>query len=99
MTCTGNQNPLRLLYVTCNVSRSPTYVRPFTDLAVVGDEQWERSSGKGRLVWGEGPYDGGVEGTLQIQFDDPARNFCQLDIHGGTSGQELVDRWWRDAPL
>ncbi|TQM32252.1 serine/threonine-protein kinase [Nocardia bhagyanarayanae] len=100
LSCQGNQDPLDTLTAVCNANLNPAQLRPFSDIALVGDERWERPSGRGRLVWGDSrPPDGRPSGSLQIQFDDPARNFCQLVVSGGATGRELVDRWWRDAPL
>ncbi|MFD0000599.1 serine/threonine-protein kinase [Nocardia sp. NPDC127526] len=100
MSCQGNGNPLDTLLVTCSTSRIPMSLPRIADAVVVGREQWERSSGRGLLEWADSTdLQGQAQGILQVQFDDPARNFCTLYLWGGANGQDLVDRWWRDAPL
>ncbi|MGW0249640.1 serine/threonine-protein kinase [Nocardia goodfellowii] len=101
LSCYGNEDPMEWMLVSCNANLAPTLLSRPTDGTIAGDELWERPSGRGRMVWGNNPdlRTGRPEGMLIIQFDDPARNFCQLSVQGGSSGQELVDRWWRDAPL
>ncbi|GAB4586615.1 serine/threonine-protein kinase [Nocardia sp. IFM 10818] len=98
LTCRGNGNPLDQLAVVCNTDRSPATIGTIVDITVTGDEQWERPSGRGRLIWADTAQTP-AEGFLQIQFDDPARNFCRLLVWGGASGQDLRDRWWPTAPL
>lgn len=100
LACHGNGDPLVTLSVLCNGNRTPTAVRAFPDMVNVRDEPWERPTGRGRVVWGDTRLDSGAPvGTLLVQFDDPGRNYCSLMSMGGTTGQELADRWWRDAPL
>ncbi|MGI5216977.1 serine/threonine-protein kinase [Nocardia sp. CA-290969] len=98
--CDGNRDPLVVLSVLCNANRTPTGIRAFSYMTNVREEAWERPSGRGRLIWGDSRLDSGRQvGDLLVQFDDPERNFCSLLVSGGASGQELVDRWWRDAPV
>lgn len=102
LECEGNRNPLSLITVGCRANRRPRDL-PTTageDVTVSRIQPWERASNRGqmRVSDAEAPG-GGPEGFLQIQFDDPARNFCVLVAWGGTSGDDLLDRWWRDAPL
>ncbi|MBB5916583.1 serine/threonine-protein kinase [Nocardia transvalensis] len=99
MSCQGDRNPVDHLSVLCNANRTPSTVPRFAEVTIVGDQPWERASGRGRLVWGDTVDDRGPRGILGIQFDDPARNHCLITLFGGADGQELVDRWWHDAPL
>jgi serine/threonine-protein kinase len=75
-------------------------IEPFTNAAVARDEQWERPSGRGRVIWQDitGPT-GRPEGAVQVEFADGGRSFCQLRLFGGDSGRDLLDRWWRNAPI
>ncbi|QLY34207.1 serine/threonine protein kinase [Nocardia huaxiensis] len=97
--CRGNKDPLDWMLLSCNANRYPRSMPQYADVTVQGDERWERSSGRGRVVWGTAPSPAGTSGVLDVLFDDPARNFCLLNVYGGTEGQILADRWWRDAPL
>ncbi|GAB2536780.1 hypothetical protein GCM10027167_46800 [Nocardia heshunensis] len=100
LTCRGNSDPMDLLVVTCTPDRSPARLEPDTSYTQIGNQQWQRSSGQGHMQWGEvANGTGGREGALHIQFDDPARNFCELTVAGGATGQELIDRWWQPSPL
>lgn len=97
LSCQGNRKPVDSVLVMCNANRTPTTVRAYTDVKVTGDERWERPTGTGRVIWSDAPDP--AQGIVQIQFDDPARNYCQLHVWGGATGQEVMDRWWPDAPL
>ncbi|WP_062991252.1 serine/threonine-protein kinase [Nocardia anaemiae] len=106
LSCTGNRDPVVMMLLSCNTNRDPSTVQPFTDAVTVGDEHWQRSFGDGRLIWSDtttAPNDpnGGNRpmGVMQVQFDDPARKFCRLQVYGGNSGRDLHDRWWPDAPI
>ncbi|MBF6340695.1 hypothetical protein IU450_33100 [Nocardia abscessus] len=100
LLCNGDRNPVDRLVVNCTTDRRPNPVAPFTDMTVRGDEPWQRVSGTGRVIWGDiAGADGRMVGTVLVQFDPPIRDFCQILVRGGTSGQDLYDRWWRDAPL
>src|ERR1700730_13334430 len=56
-----------------------------------------RGSGSGQVIYG--PHNGA--GAVAVSFDSPARNFCSVVANGndGTSGQDVYDHWFRDAPL
>ncbi|MEU8900381.1 serine/threonine-protein kinase [Nocardia sp. NPDC048505] len=105
LSCTGNQDPLRWLLVTCNWNLVPTTlpVDPAVlaeAMTIAGDQQEDGPAGRARVIWGDTVDAAGrPEGLMYVQFDDVARNFCGLSAHGGATGQELFDRWWRDAPL
>lgn len=100
LQCRGNGDPAEHIVVACNTDRSASTVPLDADTTVSGDERWARSSGGGRLVWWNTTGDSGkVGGALVIQFDDPARSFCRLVVTGGSSGRELVDRWFAVAPV
>ncbi|WP_433522354.1 serine/threonine-protein kinase [Nocardia pseudovaccinii] len=100
LSCNGDRNPLELLVMGCNANRVAMTVEPFTDAPVAGDEQWERPSGRGRVIWQDisGPA-GRPAGTVQVEFADSGRSFCQLRVFGGESGRDLLERWWRNAPI
>ncbi|WP_067821826.1 serine/threonine-protein kinase [Nocardia inohanensis] len=109
LMCAGDSDPAYLIYVVCNADRSPISPDPAA-VPTEGTERWSRASGSGTLSWGFGKTsaDAGTgetvferaTGVLELYFDDPARNFCRLQIHGGgNSGAELRARWWQDAPL
>ncbi len=101
LSCNGNKDPVAGLLLKCNADRSPTTERRIqVGTVVTGEESWERPSGDGQVVWGDfadGP--GGPSGTLSATFDDDARKACWLMVFGGTTGQDLYDRWWSSAPL
>ncbi|WP_228814323.1 serine/threonine-protein kinase [Nocardia otitidiscaviarum] len=102
MECQGNHDPVQSLNVRCNSNRTPISIRSWADgVDILGDERWERSSETGRVVWGTGKGDLIADGTLQIEFDDVKRNFCEVAVFGatGTTGTNLYERWWRDAPI
>ncbi|MBF6170498.1 serine/threonine-protein kinase [Nocardia blacklockiae] len=101
LNCNGDRNPLELLVVRCNADRheveQPTLQSGTT---ILGDETWQRLSGRGRLVWGDVPNPRGERsGTVLVTFDDPGRDYCQLLALGGASGADLRDRWWAGAPI
>ncbi|AHH16684.1 putative serine/threonine protein kinase [Nocardia nova SH22a] len=99
MLCQGDRNPVDELVVQCTTGHTPMTIHPLDGVSAQGDQRWERTSGTGRTVWGNGTRQGRPVGVLQIGFDDPARDFCQILLWGGASGQDLMDRWWPDAPL
>ncbi|MEU0502571.1 serine/threonine-protein kinase [Nocardia sp. NPDC005998] len=100
LSCNGDRNPLELLIVACNANRTSSKIEPYTDAAVAGEEQWERPSGRGRVIWQDvtGPS-GRPAGAVQVEFADGGRSFCQLRVFGGESGRDLLERWWRNAPV
>ncbi|MET8871624.1 serine/threonine-protein kinase [Nocardia sp. NPDC004604] len=106
LDCTGNRDPVETIFVGCNSNRSPTNYRADPNFVPIGDERWERRSGRGRILWFDtstpdndplGPNR--PQGLIRILFDDPQRNFCSLFVFGGTSGKDLYDRWWGSAPF
>ncbi|QIS10381.1 serine/threonine-protein kinase [Nocardia arthritidis] len=100
LKCNGNWNPVERIRAFCNADRRPTTVEPFDDAVQTGQERWTRPSGSGLVTLNDATKsDGTGTGSLQVQFDDPNRNFCALQIFGGTSGRDLYDRWWVGAPL
>ncbi|WP_433194050.1 serine/threonine-protein kinase [Nocardia sp. CA-107356] len=106
LDCNGNRDPVEAIFVGCNSNRSPTNYYAHPDFVALGDERWDRRTGRGRILVFDnitpdndhlGPNR--PQGVLQILFDDPQRNFCSLFVYGGTSGKDLYDRWWRSAPF
>ncbi len=102
LDCQGNDNPAQGVSAYCNSDRVPGRVRALTrpDWTQGGEETWERAGRRGRIIWGQAST-GKFGGTLQIQFDDAARNFCEVIVWGaaGTTGADLMQRWWPNAPL
>lgn len=100
MACRGGGTLVDVLFVTCDPARKPIDQTSDSDVTVTGQRDWERSTGRGRIMWGTGP---GLEtprsGTLEIVFDGAARDFCRITVVGGSTGQDLVDGWWNSAPL
>ncbi|MEV0710312.1 serine/threonine-protein kinase [Nocardia aurea] len=100
ISCNGNRDPMDKLLVECNANRRSATISAFNDGPPIGDEQWQRPSGSGRVMWEDDiTRSGSPRGILQVQFHDAGRTFCNLVVFGGSSGQELFDRWWRDAPF
>ncbi|MET9214390.1 MULTISPECIES: serine/threonine-protein kinase [unclassified Nocardia] len=101
LSCNGDRDPVERMTVYCNGDRTPSSARPFLEATGVREENWERSSGRGKLIVQDMPglRAGTTSGGLVVQFDDTARNFCLLSVFGATNGAELYDRWWPVAPL
>jgi serine/threonine-protein kinase len=84
--------------VICSSDRTPQTLTGVADgLTGVRNEQWSRAGGSGQIIYGD--HEGA--GALAIGFDSPTRNFCSVVVNGnnGTSGQDVYDHWFRDAPL
>jgi serine/threonine-protein kinase len=84
--------------VICSSDRTPQTLAGVADgLTAVRNEQWSRAGGSGQIIYGD--HNGA--GALAISFDSPSRNFCSVVANGndGTSGQDVYDHWFRDAPL
>ncbi|WP_245568989.1 serine/threonine-protein kinase [Nocardia concava] len=101
LRCGGNKSPVTMLVAACRVNRAPRELPDIeTDITLLRNEPWDRPTGHGVVrAYTAGAYGGGTEGFLLIHFDDPARNFCSITVTGGTTGNDLFDGWWRDAPL
>ncbi|MFD6393668.1 serine/threonine-protein kinase [Nocardia sp. NPDC060259] len=97
--CTGNQNPIRDVDVQCSANRSTYHLVDEEGVVVLGDQRWERASGRGRVKWSTMTASMGQRGVLGLSFDEPTRNFCMVVVVGAGTGQELYDRWWPDAPF
>lgn len=99
--CNGNKDPLTQMLVVCDEAGTRMEgVQKFKNMTILGDERWERVSGTGRIIWGDRPNPTGAPaGAMVITFDDDGRSNCQIMASGGNSGQDLLDRWWRDAPI
>ncbi|MFB8008781.1 serine/threonine-protein kinase [Nocardia sp. NPDC056000] len=99
LVCSGDGDPVDMIWVHCLSSRlsMPDIGSP---IAVAGSKLWTRDSGAGRIAWGDSNGGGVPQGNVRIAFDDPARNFCVIDLWSITvTGQTLLDTWWPDAPL
>jgi serine/threonine-protein kinase len=84
--------------VICSSDRTPQTLAGVADgLTAVRNEQWSRAGGSGQVIYGD--TDGA--GALAVSFDSPSRNFCSVVANGnnGTTGQDVYDHWFRDAPL
>ncbi|HXO54665.1 MAG TPA: protein kinase, partial [Mycobacterium sp.] len=84
--------------VICSSDRTPQTLAGVADgLTAARNEQWSRGGGSGQVVYGNH----NAAGALAVSFDSPARNFCSVVANGndGTSGQDMYDHWFRDAPL
>jgi serine/threonine protein kinase len=84
--------------VICSSDRTPqTLVGVADGLTGVHNEQWSRAGGSGQIIYGD--HEGA--GALAVSFDSSSRNFCSVVANGnnGTSGQDVYDHWFRDAPL
>jgi serine/threonine-protein kinase len=84
--------------VVCNGDRTPQTLSAVADgLDAARSEQWSRGGASGQVAYGE--HDGA--GALVLGFDTPDRNFCSVVANGrhGTSGRDVYDHWFRDAPL
>ncbi|MEV6772377.1 serine/threonine-protein kinase [Nocardia sp. NPDC051030] len=102
INCLGNGDPVKFFYAHCNSNRSPLSIMSWAEgETVLGDERWERASGRGRVVWGNLVWEGKQRGELQIEFDDGGRNFCEVIVNGveGSTGTDVYERWWRNAPI
>ncbi|MFJ4654937.1 serine/threonine-protein kinase [Nocardia sp. NPDC088792] len=100
MTCRGGGTLVDALFVSCDPARKPIDQSSDDGVTVTGQRDWQRSTGRGRIIWGTGPaLEGGRGGILQVVFDDAARDFCRIMVLGGSTGQDLVDGWWNSAPL
>jgi serine/threonine-protein kinase len=84
--------------VICSSDRTPQTLAGVADgLTAVRNEQWSRAGGSGQVIYGD--HNGA--GALAVSFDNPSRSFCSVVANGndGTSGQDVYDHWFRDAPL
>ncbi|MGW6117738.1 serine/threonine-protein kinase [Nocardia sp. NPDC055165] len=99
ITCTGNNNPIRDVDVRCSTNRHPFILVNEPGAVVLGDQKWERATGRGRVTWSTMTVSTGDLGLVGVGFDEPSRNFCMVVVIGATTGQELYDRWWPDAPF
>lgn len=84
--------------VICNSDRTPqTLVGVADTLTAPRTEQWARGGGGGEIIYGS--HEGA--GALAFTFNSPTRTFCSVVANGrqGTSGQDVYDHWFKDAPL
>ncbi|MEU8900563.1 serine/threonine-protein kinase [Nocardia sp. NPDC048505] len=97
IVCTGDNPTVWWLMVKCRTDRAP-----YPPITTPGDGEsaWTRPSGSGTAVWRTDPdqYRGQV-GKLDVRFGESNRNFCALQAFGMSSGGDLYDRWWSEAPI
>ncbi|MFC9473206.1 serine/threonine-protein kinase [Nocardia sp. NPDC055002] len=99
LACNGDQNPVFRLLLTCGTDEpAERYVSSATAV-FVGEENWQRPSGRGHARWNDTQGIAGPTGEMLIEFENGTRSRCALGVSGGASGQDLYDRWWRSAPL
>ncbi|MRH89058.1 protein kinase [Nocardia sp. SYP-A9097] len=99
LACSADGDPVDMVWANCMTSRLtwPDVPWPITKS---GERQWTRGNSNGRIMWGDSIVNGRRQGNVRINFDDPARNFCVLDLFSSiVSGQAIVDSWWPDAPI
>lgn len=99
LTCNGNRNPTSQLLVRCGIDARAIEFDANPNSISVGEEEWTSAAGHGHITWYDGSIDAGPRGELVLRFDDAPRTNCTMKVFGGTSGQDLYDRWWRDAPI
>lgn len=100
VSCSGTGKPVSWLVATCRPDRAPITVESDDEMSVQSQRTWERGTATGRMLLGVGRgLRDEVAGELAITFDDPNRNFCMLEVLGGTTAQDLIDQWWPTAPL
>ncbi|MBL1077837.1 serine/threonine protein kinase [Nocardia sp. 2] len=101
MSCQGRNDPLEFFLVACNSDRSPMPAPTgFSSHTIESRQPWTRASGGGALVASHRtePMPDLSSGRLSLTFDGE-RAFCVIDAYGGALGQELIDGWWKDAPV
>jgi serine/threonine protein kinase len=95
----GGQSSYIANYIAiCSGDRTPQTLAGVADgLTAVRNEPWSRGGGSGQVVYGT--HNGA--GAVAVSFDTPARSFCSVVANGnnGTTGQDVYDHWFRDAPL
>ncbi|RDI50869.1 serine/threonine-protein kinase [Nocardia mexicana] len=89
--CTGNHEPVDLLTVRCQIGGGGYEVPTEAE----GSERWQRASGTGTVTWGTVRD----RGAVVVRFETSPRNECGMVVTGGSSGQDLLERWWRGAPI
>ncbi|WP_328405475.1 serine/threonine-protein kinase [Nocardia sp. NBC_00403] len=97
--CSGDGIPISSVLVKCNADRS-MLPRLQSFSGDEGEETWSRPSGTGSAVWSsKANSEGSPKGVLEVRFDGSARGFCKVRIFGASSGRELHDQWWPNAPI
>jgi serine/threonine-protein kinase len=99
LRCTGDHNPVDTLGVVCGTNTAAG-TSDTGAMTVAGDQQWQRLSGNGGVRWGQGAGSNGrPTGELVVTFRDSERDTCVLTVTGGSSGSDLMNRWWASAPI
>ncbi|MFF2395602.1 serine/threonine-protein kinase [Nocardia sp. NPDC058114] len=99
LACNGDQNPVFRLLLTCGTDEPVERYVSSATAVFVGEEGWQRPSGRGHARWNDAQGVAGPTGEMLVEFENGTRSRCALAVSGGTSGQDLYDRWWRNAPL
>ncbi|MEV6362257.1 serine/threonine-protein kinase [Nocardia asteroides] len=99
LSCNGDRNPVFRLILRCGTDEFAGGYNPADGATLVGDEDWQRPSGRGHIRWSDKTDVSGRTGEILLTFADGPRANCAMAVAGGTSGQDLFDRWWRDGPL
>ncbi|MGW6728056.1 serine/threonine-protein kinase [Nocardia sp. NPDC055029] len=99
LACNGNRDPVFRIVVRCGIGKPADEFDPAPDATFIGEENWTRPTGQGHITWNDKTDVAGPTGELLLRFDDPTRKNCAMGVAGGTSGQDLYERWWRNAPV
>ncbi|MFD4351704.1 serine/threonine-protein kinase [Nocardia sp. NPDC058518] len=99
LACNGDQNPVFRLVIVCGTDEPADEFVSTAGSVLVGEENWQRPSGSGHARWNDKEGVAGPTGEILLEFEGSTRDKCVIGVSGGTSGQDLYDRWWRDAPV
>ncbi|WP_329409941.1 serine/threonine protein kinase [Nocardia vinacea] len=99
LACNGNRDPVSRILVRCGIDKPADEFVPSQGGTFVGEESWVQPTGQGHATWYDTTGVTGPTGELLLRFDDAARANCTMGVSGGTSGQDLYERWWRNAPV
>ncbi|MGW6730612.1 serine/threonine-protein kinase [Nocardia sp. NPDC055029] len=99
IVCTGDNETVWWLMVKCRTDRSPLG-RAATQASRDELETWTRTASSGTAVFRTNPDQYRTQvGNIEVRFDSPDRDFCELQAYGLTTGRELYEQWWPTAPV
>ncbi len=99
LECSADGDPVDMIWLDCMTSRL-TWPDKTWEITASGERQWTRGNSTGRIMWGDNQVNGHRQGNVRINFDDPGRSFCVMELFSSTvSGQDILDTWWPDAPI